>query len=765
MLEKKLGLKKGRKIGDGLDDLLAGITSGGGTYKVKSNKKIIPTDKKTYDWEELLDYDSDSERPQEIPREGDSNNSEESDEDDQDEAEEDFDDEDLQDADENSGDEEEMDGEDDEGDMDEDNDMDDDENGEFNSDELAAFDDKNRGMESDEENDELDEDNEGDSNDDEDDMEDNEDGDEVDDSEDNMDENGDEENGDENSASNQEQQTTKNTKANADSLAGSTMKYIPPHLRRATEQNQVYKRELRGHVNRLADTNMIKTLESIEMLYSRHPRSEMNETLSEFILADCSDPTLQFTSNALLNYSALVASLHCLIGIEVGGHFIDKLAKRFNQFYKEKNTKLCKNLLVIFIHLYNFEIINPSLLFDLTNLMIEHFNDEDIELLLVLVKHAGSKLRSDDPASVKEMLVNMYTKASNYKKSKDESKKKEGPNSSTNEEEIEESKRIDFMIDMLMDLKNNKMRLVIDKEANVHLNNLKRTIKNYMKQRGKENVDEVRISWKDLTSEETKGRWWLIGSGWSRASSGVIGGSVEQEAPVNLNMNEYDAKLLEVARKQRMNTDVRRAIFCIVMGSEDYLDAFEKLVRLGLKNKQERDIVFVIIHCCSMEKKFNPFYAHLAMKLCAYSHNFKFTFKFTFWDKFKDFENLQLRTISNLANLLAQLIGHHVLSLSMLKVITFESIEPKGIVFFKIFMVSLMNDFEVETVMAVFQRLASAPKTKQLKEGLDLFFMQIFTKNALAQITDEAQRKREDRASKVAKMAKKAMRDKQVSLF
>ncbi len=50
----------------------------------------------------------------------------------------------------------------------------------------------------------------------------------------------------------------------------------------------------------------------------------MNETLSEFILADCSDPTLQFTSNALLNYSALVASLHCLIGIEVGT-FVDAL--------------------------------------------------------------------------------------------------------------------------------------------------------------------------------------------------------------------------------------------------------------------------------------------------------------------------------------------------------------------------------------------------------------------------------------------------------
>ncbi len=42
---------------------------------------------------------------------------------------------------------------------------------------------------------------------------------------------------------------------------------------------------------------------------------------------------------------------------------------------------------------------------------------------------------------------------------------------------------------------------------------------------------------------------------------------------------QYSAKMLELARKQRMNTDVRRDIFCVLMSSEDYLDAFEKLLR------------------------------------------------------------------------------------------------------------------------------------------------------------------------------------------
>jgi hypothetical protein len=75
------------------------------------------------------------------------------------------------------------------------------------------------------------------------------------------------------------------------------------------------------------------------------------------------------------------------------------------------------------------------------------------------------------------------------------------------------------------------------------------------------------------------------------------------------------------AQQQKMNTDVRRAIFCILMTSEDYLDAFEKLMKLQLKNKQDREIVSVVLHCVQQENKFNPFYAHLARQLCSFHKN------------------------------------------------------------------------------------------------------------------------------------------------
>lgn len=42
-------------------------------------------------------------------------------------------------------------------------------------------------------------------------------------------------------------------------------------------------------------------------------------------------------------------------------------------------------------------------------------------------------------------------------------------------------------------------------------------------------------------------------------------------------------KIVEAAKLQRMNTDVRRKIFYSVMGADDYVDAFQKIMKCNLK--------------------------------------------------------------------------------------------------------------------------------------------------------------------------------------
>lgn len=121
------------------------------------------------------------------------------------------------------------------------------------------------------------------------------------------------------------------------------------------------------------------------------------------------------------------------------------------------------------------------------------------------------------------------------------------------------------------------------------------------------------------------------------------------------------ADLTALAKKMRMNTDIRRTIFCVIMSSDvrfsgcvrvcisqsfvkDFMDCFEKLHKLNLKGKQEREIVRVLLECASQEATSNPcefffpllnsaqhvcrsYYSHVAQKLCSFASAYKFTFQ------------------------------------------------------------------------------------------------------------------------------------------
>lgn len=124
---------------------------------------------------------------------------------------------------------------------------------------------------------------------------------------------------------------------------------------------------------------------------------------------------------------------------------------------------------------------------------------------------------------------------------------------------------------------------------------------------------------------DEKGKWWVVGSAWAGNTENVNSVKTDEKGGKK---TMFSAKLLELARKQRMNTDIRKDIFCILMSAEDYLDAFEKLHHLGLSERQGREIIHVILSCCLQEKNFNPYYAVLAQKFCDYDRKYQVIFPF-----------------------------------------------------------------------------------------------------------------------------------------
>jgi nucleolar MIF4G domain-containing protein 1 len=160
-----------------------------------------------------------------------------------------------------------------------------------------------------------------------------------------------------------------------------------------------------------------------------------------------------------------------------------------------------------------------------------------------------------------------------------------------------------------------------------------------------------------------------------------------------------DDALLKLAAKYRMNTDTRRTIFCIIMGSADFEDCFEKLVRAGLlKNRCERDTVRVVMECCGNEESFNKFYAHLAARICDYQPQCKFTFQLAYWDTFKQFDEVKARKVANLAKLLFHLVViHQCLKLNVIKAIDLaapEDLPETAMIFVTIFLSSILEHFD-----------------------------------------------------------------------
>ena len=108
------------------------------------------------------------------------------------------------------------------------------------------------------------------------------------------------------------------------------------------------------------------------------------------------------------------------------------------------------------------------------------------------------------------------------------------------------------------------------------------------------------------------------------------------------------------------------------MMSDDYIHAYEQLMRLNLKKTQEREIVRVVLQCCISEKTYNPFYYYLSTRLLT-DVNYKYTFKYALWDYIKGFEKQEVKQILHLSKLFGYLFANE-LPLHFLKVLDFEEL-------------------------------------------------------------------------------------------
>lgn len=487
----------------------------------------------------------------------------------------------------------------------------------------------------------------------------------------------------------------------------SKAKYVPPSLRATSnseaEEISALRRRLRGLLNRLSESNVESITQEIAALFRSVPRGVGCQLIGDEVLASCSRGPRGNEQYAAV-FASFVAGMTCLVGMDFSAKILSSLAKSFEDEYSKDDGLSLRNLTLLFSYLCIFDVIASDLVYDLLTVLSKRLTELDVSTVLTILQCCGMKLRGDDPGAMKDFVLSVQNSVSRLK------------SRSAGQEDGKadiHSKRMEFMLETICDIKNNKKRPKEDPSHHTR-------IKKWLQKLKSEDILLRGLTWSKLLDPEKKGQWWLSGDVPATA------GNIENVAAVISKEVVEAQKLVQLAAAQRMNTDIRRAIFCIIMSAEDYVDAFDKILRLDLSGKQDREIMRVIVDCCLQEQTFNKYYVVLASKLCSHDKNHKFSLQYCIWDRFKELDTMELNRSMNLAKLVAEMLANFSLSLATLKVVNLANpveMTPKKIMHFRMVFETLIQK-EDALVWNVFTRIAGAPELEILRDGIVMFVKQ-----------------------------------------
>lgn len=506
-------------------------------------------------------------------------------------------------------------------------------------------------------------------------------------------------------------------------ITAATAKYIPPSMRQndaEQESMQRLRRQIQGQVNRLSEANMLNILAAIEDLYRSQPRQRVTELLIDILINLLNDPSV-LNDTFIILHAGFIAAIYSIIGPDFGAQLLERLVELLNAHLDTTNsdTKQAANLVALLSQLYNFHLVACPLIYDFIRRFVTDTAQDTTDLLIRVIKHAGAQLHRDDASALKEIVAEVHA-------------------ATTASASDGLSVRQRYMLETLDDLKKKRVKHGAAASATVaeHVTSMKKTL-GTLKSRELRASEPLRITLADLNDTAKKGKWWLVGASYldpakmSQATGPKHDSSRPQTNVASID-NDRDAERLLLAKQQRMNTDVRRAIFMVIMSATDYKDAHVRLLELNLKKAQRSDIPRVLIHCLGAEAQYNHYYTLVAAQL-AQDRKMMGTFQASLGslmrrlgerpdndnddaDAVDEADVPTSRQLLHLAAFYAHLISRVDMPIAVLEKLQFAYLQPKTSTFVQVLLIKVLlqcvdqkgkvND---SAVMQVFDKLASAP--------------------------------------------------------
>ena len=506
---------------------------------------------------------------------------------------------------------------------------------------------------------------------------------------------------------------------------------------------ETQRRIIRGLLNRLGEANVANIVAEISGVAREHPRKTVGDCVSEELVHKALAEGPKASESYCAAIACLVAGCSGEIGPEFAARFAANVCERFElERQKDESSRPASNLALCLAKLYNIGLFPSAVVYGCLISLAKTLSEMDSGLTLTILKVSGGKLRGEDPVGMKS-YIDALSETARALKSKNGAAEGSGGGL---------SKRARLTLELVLDLKNNKISKSESDISGKDQYGIPIALSRWVKTANR--VGEVTVALRSLTYDiltddalEKTGNWWLPEAAgteeWFKKRN------AERSSNANNDDDGNETQLLQLAKKMRMNTETRRAIFCVVMSSEDYADCLERLLKLPLSGQGDREIVRVILECCLQEKAFNPYYAILTSKLVERQKRHRLTLRLCIQDQLKEIksgeneETSSVRRVANLAKFFAHTIAANALGTNALRILEmseFENMNSRINLFNRLFCRAILEDRQRTAKIDIL-----FAKLREKKEYNDLArdFLRTFTsREILRGVEDEAARKR-----------------------
>lgn len=466
-----------------------------------------------------------------------------------------------------------------------------------------------------------------------------------------------------------------------------------------TEAHMKLLKLIRGLVNRLNEHTLVGAIRSFSDIFASNSHNEVKQLLFSEIFNSLV-VGYRLPDRLIIEYAVFLALIHTTVSSEISSYFIEHFVVKFLEMVAAlPEGKSLENLIILLAELYNFKVIKVMIVIEIMQRLREELNDKCLSCFKVLLSYSGNTMRKRDFGALQKCITEAQTFFSELQ---DSSLKKQ---------------QLWYIVEEINGIKNANVRKFTDAVDFTLYDHYVSIFRGLTRKVDKER--ELPMSVDDIVHIPERGRWWLVGSAWLPSESNLQDRTVVDKSAKQV--TKFDASLLELAKKAKMNTTVRRDIFCTLMSSTDEMDAFEKLLRLSLKGQLEREIVHICVLCALRETKYNQFYAAVIENLCCYHKRFKLTTQYALWDRIGELQKLEKIQRNNLALLVVDLLMKRSVGITVLKIIEFGAIDKLTVKFVRRILSVLLTRCTQQTLVDIFKNVVTSPQHKLFSDGLQIF--------------------------------------------